>query len=183
MNTAAIGNPSIITELASKYGSSTIAISIEAIKDGGQYFAYTDNGREYTGVEVFSWAKKVEALGAGEIIITSVDNEGTGNGFDTELVCGIYNTVTIPVIAHGGAGPIPNIDEMVNNCKVSGISIASMFHYDLIKKASIADVGTTGEGNIDFLKSGQAFSKFNTMNIKELKKSLSSNGIECRTVG
>src|SRR3989338_7010492 len=86
LNTAAIKNPEIISEASRKFGSSTIVISIEAIRQpDGRYLAYTDNGREYTGVEVLEWAKRVETLGAGEIMLTSVDKEGTGSGYDIEL--------------------------------------------------------------------------------------------------
>src|SRR3990167_373236 len=98
LNTAAIHNPQIIKEAANKFGSSTIVVTIEAIKErDGRYLAYTDNGRQFTGVEV---------LGAGEIIITSVDREGTGEGFDLELTRAISEAVSIPVIAHGGGGKI-----------------------------------------------------------------------------
>jgi len=87
INTAAIKNPEFIKQAAINYGSSTIVIAIEAIKHkNGDYFAYTDNGREYTGKEVVEWAKRVEELGAGEIVLTSVDREGTGEGFDLDLL-------------------------------------------------------------------------------------------------
>ena len=86
INTAAVNNPNFIEEAALRFGSSTIVVSIEAIKDSnGSYYVYTDNGREHTGLEVVEWARKVEKLGAGELVITSVDNEGTGSGFDIEL--------------------------------------------------------------------------------------------------
>jgi len=86
INTAAINNPQIISEAANIFGSSTIVVSIEAIKEkDSRYLAYTDNGRQFTGVEVIEWAKRVESLGAGEIVITSVDRDGTGEGFDLEL--------------------------------------------------------------------------------------------------
>ena len=87
------------------FGSSTIVVAIEAIKESdGRYLAYTDNGREYTGVEVFEWAKKIESLGAGEIVITSVDREGTGEGFDLELITKLSSLVNIPIICNGGGG-------------------------------------------------------------------------------
>ena len=87
LNTAAIKNPQIIAEASRKFGSSTILISIEAIKQpDGRYLAYTDNGREYTGMEVLDWAKRVETLGAGEIMLTSVDREGTG-----QILSGMMN--------------------------------------------------------------------------------------------
>ena len=86
INTAAIKNPNFITEASRAFGSSTIVVAIETIKQpNNSYLAYTDNGREYTGVDAISWAKEVEEHGAGEILLTSIDQEGTGNGFDLEL--------------------------------------------------------------------------------------------------
>jgi imidazole glycerol-phosphate synthase subunit HisF len=97
INTAAIKNPQFIKEASRKFGSSTIVVAIEAIKQpDGKYFAFIDNGREHTGVNVLDWATQVQELGAGEIVITSVDNEGTGNGFDIELTKSIATLVDIP---------------------------------------------------------------------------------------
>ena len=99
LNTAAIRRPELIREAAKRFGSSTIVISIEAIKKSdGRYEAYTDNGREKTGVDVFDWALKAVELGAGEIMITSIDQEGTGHGFDIALTRKIAEAVNIPVI-------------------------------------------------------------------------------------
>ena len=87
INTAAISNPSFISEASRTFGSSTIVIAIEAIKQSqDNYLACTDNGREYTGVDAVTWAKQVEELGAGEILLTSIDKEGTGTGFDLDLI-------------------------------------------------------------------------------------------------
>jgi len=87
LNTAAINNPNLIKEATRMFGSSTIVVAIEAIKgNDGKYLAYTDNGREYTGVEVIEWAKKLDEMRVGEIVLTSVDREGTGEGFDMELI-------------------------------------------------------------------------------------------------
>ncbi len=104
MNTAAIRNPEIISKAAEQFGSSTIVVSIEAKKQAdGTYEAYTDCGREKTHIEVMAWAKKVVDLGAGEIMITSIDNEGTGLGYDYDLVREITQSVPIPVIPGVGA--------------------------------------------------------------------------------
>ena len=107
INTAAINNPGFIDEASRAFGSSTIVIAIEVIKQpDGSFLAYTDNGREYTGVEVIEWAKQVENRGAGEILLTSIDQEGTGTGYDLELIKMVTEVVTIPVIAHGGCGSV-----------------------------------------------------------------------------
>lgn len=105
LNTAVIKNPEFIKQAALKFGSSTIVVAIEAVKQSdGKYLAYTDNGREFTGVDAIKWAEHVAELGAGEIVITSVDREGTGEGYDLDLVKMIATNVSVPVIAHGGAG-------------------------------------------------------------------------------
>src|SRR5205823_1431104 len=99
LNTAAIARPELIREAATKFGSSTIVVSIEAIRKGnGRYEAYTDTGRQKTGVDAYEWAVRAAELGAGEIIITSIDREGTGKGFDLELTRRIAESVSIPVV-------------------------------------------------------------------------------------
>ncbi len=104
INTAGVQNPDFIRQAARKFGSSTIVVSISAIKQpNGKYLAFTDNGREHTGVDVFEWAIHAFKLGAGEILLTSVDREGTGLGYDIELTRRVAESVPIPVIACGGA--------------------------------------------------------------------------------
>ncbi|MCH8902739.1 MAG: imidazole glycerol phosphate synthase subunit HisF [Bacteroidetes bacterium] len=182
INTAALKNPDLIRKSAERFGSSTIVISIELIKEkDNRYFAYTDNGREHTGVEVISWAKQVEELGAGEIILTSVDREGTGDGFDNDLVEKVSKAVTIPVIAHGGAGKMQDVQEIFNS-GADAVSIASMFHYntiDNLKKVSVEEA----EGNVEFLKSKKGFAKVESTSINELKTYLDKQNINCRLNG
>lgn len=180
LNTAAIKNPKIINKASQIFGASTITISIEAIKQSnGTYFAYTDNGREYTGVEVLSWAKKVEMLGAGEILLTSIDKEGTGEGYDLDLTKTISDAVSIPVIACGGAGNMLHIAEVINKGHADAASLASIFHYEFIKKNK-SKSKFEKEGNIEFLKSGKNYSKIETKNIKQIKKYLFNKKINCR---
>lgn len=180
LNTAAINNPQIISEAALKFGSSTIVVSIEAIKESdGRYFAYTDNGREYTGVDVFEWAQKVAELGAGEICITSVDREGTGEGYDIELIKKISHLVDIPVIAHGGAGNKEAVSNLISETDINAVSIASLFHYEYIKNDY--NVGNhQGEGNVEFLKKKTTFHNFQTCTVLELKEYLVSKQLPVR---
>jgi len=182
LNTAALKNPDIIKEASREFGSSTIVISIEAIKQtDGRYLAYTDNGREYTGLEVVGWAKQVEGLGAGEIILTSVDREGTGSGYDIELTRMVSSSVSIPVIACGGAGKIEDIKDVILEAKADAVCIASVIHYDFIKKHFVKNKEMfEKEGNIEYLKSGRSFSKIKTANLIEIKSYLRSKGINCR---
>ena len=187
LNTAAINNPQLIKEASRRFGSSTILISIEAIKNpDGAYEAYTDNGREKTGVEVFEWAKRVEELGAGEIMVTSINQEGTGAGFDLELTRRIAEAVSIPVIACGGAGAVSHIYNVIAQGSADAVSIASILHYNFIKHYSL-EVGTTrfrddfsDEGNIEFLKKKVEFSKIQDSTITEIKQYLIDKRINCR---
>jgi cyclase len=180
INTAAIEDPSLIETAARFYGSSTIVVSIEAIRQpNGTYQAFTDNGRNRTEREVVEWARTAEAIGAGEIVITSVDRDGGGNGFDVPLVNSVCNAVSIPVIAHGGAGKPEHVLELVKNCDVSGVAIASLFHYEFITGNKRLH-GYESEGNIDYLKSGQTLRRVTPVTIRELKSYLRDQGVECR---
>ena len=179
LNTAALKTPELIRETSLSFGSSTIVVSIEAIKQpNGRYLAYTDNGREYTGVDVLEWAQQVDELGAGEIIISSVDKEGTAEGFDIELTKMISESVSVPVIAHGGAGSIKNIIDIIKIGKADAVSISSILHYG-VKDKFIKD-NTNSEGNTEFLKKNIGFSKINPINLIDLKKELIKNNINCR---
>ncbi len=180
INTAAIQRPELIKEASRKFGSSTIVVSIEAIKksDGG-YEAYTDNGREKTGVDVFDWALKVVELGAGEIMLTSIDQEGTGKGFDLELTRKVSESVPIPVIACGGAGKISHINDVITEGKADAVSLASILHYNFVKQYKTED-GFSGEGNTEYIRNRSTFSKIQDTTIMETKEHLTQSGLECR---
>ena len=157
INTAAIKDPNLINDSARVFGSSTIVVAIESSKQfSGKYYAFTDNGREHTGKEVISWAKEVEERGAGEILLTSIDKEGTGLNYDIELINKVVDQVSIPVIVHGGAGNIENLIEVLNKTKVKALSIASMLHYSLVNKIKINEKNFD-EGNLEFLKTNKTF--------------------------
>lgn len=138
INTAAIKDPSLITELANRFGSQCVVLSIEAKKQAvGKWEAYTDNGRESTGLDVVEWAQKAESLGAGEILLTAVDHEGTRKGFDCELTKTISNLVKIPVIASGGYGRDQDLEDIFNDGKADAVAIADAFHY---KRQTVKDI-------------------------------------------
>jgi imidazole glycerol-phosphate synthase subunit HisF len=179
LNTAVVKNPEIIKEAALRYGSSTIVVTIEACKQSnGNYLAYTDNGREFTGLEVVSWAKKMEELGAGEIVITSIDKEGTGMGFDIELVRQISEAVDVPVVAHGGAASAEDVLKVIVEGKADAVMLSSILHYDFIQQYQFEKQGE--EGNVEFLKSGRTFSKIKPTNLQHIKSFLAQNSIDCR---
>lgn len=134
INTAATRRPETITELAEAHGSQCVVLSIEAKQrpDGG-WEAYTDNGREHTGLDVVEWARQGQELGAGEILLTSVDREGTLKGFDVDLVRAVETAVDIPVIASGGMGAAEHIRDVVIDGNADAVAIAHMLHYDKAK--------------------------------------------------
>jgi len=181
INTAAIKRPDFISEAANVFGSSTIVLSIEASKQSnGNYLAFTDNGREHTDKEVISWAREAAELGAGELIITSIDKEGTGLGFDIDLMKKINQQVTIPVIAGGGMGKKADLLDLLNASKVEAISLASVLHYAFIKNKKVNRKDFTTEGNVDFIKSGQKFHNLELLTIPKIKRFLSQSGFLCR---
>ncbi|WP_417319160.1 imidazole glycerol phosphate synthase subunit HisF [Emcibacter sp.] len=132
INTAAVHNPELIGEAALKYGSQCVVASIEAKKSPTGWEAYIDNGREKTGIDVVQWVRRLEDLGAGEILLTSVDMEGTKKGFDVDLVEAVCDTTSVPVIVSGGLGQTKHITNMTERVMPSAISCAGVLHYDLL---------------------------------------------------
>jgi len=130
LNTNAIENPAIIKEITSIFGSQAVTIHIQAKKWDNWYECYTDCGRNRSGKEVIEWAKEVEKLGAGEIILSVIDNDGRKRGFDLELSEKLINAVNIPVVIGSGAGSLEDVLE-VAKLNPSGIAIASLLHYDI----------------------------------------------------
>ena len=183
INTAAIANPQFINEASKTFGSSTIVVALEAIRQpNGDYFAYTDNGREYTGVEIISWAKEIEDRGAGEILLTSIDNDGTGKGFDLDLINKVSSIVKIPVIAHGGAASCNDITNCIKHSNVDAVAVASMLHYSEIKNINkkVGDKMFDDEGNTDFLISNKSYKMFGKESINSIKTHLVQNNLLVR---
>lgn len=138
INTAAIKRPDLIHEVSRRFGSQCIVLSIEAKRTGeGQWEAYTDNGREPTGFDVLQWAVKGAELGAGEILLTSVDREGTRKGFDCELVRAVSTAVSIPVIASGGMGSTEHMIDVVKVGHADAVAMADVLHYDRMQLSQI----------------------------------------------
>ena len=182
LNTAAIGRPELIREAARAFGSSTIVVSIEAIRNSdGTYEAYVDYGRQRTGVDALEWAVQAAELGAGELMVTSINNEGTGKGFDLELTRQIAEAVSIPVIAGGGAGKVSDVHDVVEQGRADAVCLASILHYNYIKYANAADADYSQEGNVEFLRrGGSGFSKIQDATLAEIKTYLMEHGVECR---
>ena len=181
LNTAAIARPELIREASRAFGSSTVVVSIEAIKmPGGNYEAYVDYGRQRTGVNVFEWAVRAVELGAGELVVTSINNEGTGEGFDLDLTRRISESVPVPVIASGGAGRLSDIKTVITEGRADAVALASILHYQFIKENSYQSSEFKTEGNTEFLRKGKTFSKFEGVTLSDIKHYLVKSGIGCR---
>jgi cyclase len=130
VNTGAIANPSLISELASTLGSQAVVVSVQIKKIAtNQWEAYVDNGREKTGLDALEWCRKAEQLGAGELLITSVDRDGTGLGFESDFIAELVSAVSIPVIAGGGGKDPADVIDICRLTKVDAVAVASMLHY------------------------------------------------------
>ncbi len=139
VNTAAIKRPEVISEIAKRFGIQCMVLSIQAKNHGNHWEAYYDNGREHSHLDVIEWAKRGEELGAGEIMLTSVDKEGTAKGFDVELVKAVTDVVTVPVIASGGMGRLEDINPVIQKGHADAVAMAHVLHYNQLSISEIRD--------------------------------------------
>lgn len=183
INTAAVRRPELIREAARSFGSSTIVVGIEVFKHAdGKHEPYINYGRERTGLDATEWAIKAAEMGAGEILLTSINQEGTGNGFDIEFVKHIAQAVRIPVIAHGGAGKLSDIYDVIMLGAADAVSIASMLHYHSMSEVKADENEFSSEGNIEFLRGGETFNKIMPTSLLDVKKHLIDHGVSCRNL-
>jgi cyclase len=129
INTAAVAEPDFVGRAAAKFGSQCIVVAVDAKRTGAGFEIYTHGGRKPTGIEAVGWAKRMTALGAGEILLTSMDRDGTKVGFDLELTRAIADAVPVPVIASGGVGTLDHLVEGVIEGHASAVLAASIFHF------------------------------------------------------
>lgn len=145
VNTAAVANPRLISDIARRFGSQCMVISVEAKHIGpDRWEAYTDNGREKTGLDVVAWVKQAVALGAGEVLLTSVDREGTRKGFDVALLKAVTQEVGVPVIASGGMGKPEHLLDAVQNGGADAVAMADILHYGRATVGDIRSVAMAG---------------------------------------
>lgn len=137
INSAAIKNPKLISEGSIKFGNQCIVVAIDAKKKTNSWNVFINGGRVDTGLDAIEWAKKVEQLGAGEILLTSMDKDGTKTGFDLELTSTISKCVDIPVVASGGVGSLKDFKDGVSLGGASALLAASVFHF---REMTIAEV-------------------------------------------
>ena len=131
INTAALDDPTLITRAAERFGNQCVVVAIDArSRENGTWEVYTHGGRKPTGIDVLEWASKVELLGAGEIMLTSMDRDGTKLGYDIPLTKAVCDIVSIPVIASGGAGNLEHLADAIQQTGCDAVLIASLFHYN-----------------------------------------------------
>lgn len=130
INTGAVRNIQLVTDIASKFGSQCLVGSIEAKRMNDGWGVYVDNGREPTGLDVIEWARRLEEAGIGELLVTSIDQEGTGRGFDVRLVEQLHEMTTRPLIVSGGYGQSKDFDALFRNVRPSAVALAASLHYD-----------------------------------------------------
>jgi len=176
INSAAIEDINFLKKASRIFGSANITVIIQSIKIDDKYFISSSNGREIHKVNPFDWAKKVEDFGAGEIVITSVNKEGLKKGFDLKLIKKISEIVSIPTIAHGGAGSFDDIYKVIKFSKINGVGLGSLLHYETL---NLFPKFMPETGNTDFLNN--IVKKKKTINlISKLKKYLKSKKINVR---
>jgi imidazole glycerol-phosphate synthase subunit HisF len=195
INTAAVHNPDLIKDASRTFGSQCIVLSIEAKRRGpGKWEVWVDYGRQPTGIDVIEWVTRGVELGAGEVFLTSVDNDGMGSGYDSELVKTVTELVPVPVIACGGAGSREDVTRMAVEAKPDAISAASIFHYNYMEPPDSRYMSSNpdglrmgehiDEGNIDFLSTGDCYGLpwelIKPASIPDVKQSLVDSGFACR---
>ena len=175
INSAAIENIDLIKRASKIFGSSTIVSNIECIKINNKYFISKHNGRDIVNINPSLWARKLEDSGIGEIIVTSVNQDGLQEGFDISLTSKIVKNVKVPVIASGGAGSFQNILDVIKLSNVQAVSISSFFHYDICSKFPF---NKSKIGNYHYLESLKK--KKSNNYFKKLKKFLKKKEIDVR---
>ncbi len=131
INSAAVRRPALIGEIAARFGSQAVVVAIDAKSGGGGHVVYVSGGRTATGLDACQWAGEAEQRGAGEILLTSMDRDGTRAGFDCVLTAAVENQVSIPVIASGGAGSVQHFIEVFTSGRADAALAASIFHFDI----------------------------------------------------
>lgn len=171
INTAAINNHKFIDEIIKFFGASTLVVSIEVVEKEKLYFCRKDFGREQTDIELSEWCKKIQDKGVAEIMVTSIDRDGTGKGFDLDIVKILKKEVKIPYILNGGFSKLVHFEEVLNLDIPSGFAVGSVFHYDQLNK--ISDKKNYTDGNFEFLRQKSSYNNFKPLSIKKIKKFLS----------
>ncbi len=178
INSQAIKDKNFIKSSAQVFGSSTIVVSIETMKTDRDYYVFYEYGRINSGIRLLDWIEEIQSKGAGEILLTSISNEGTGQGFDINLLDLVKEKIKVPFLFNGGCGKAKDIYNIYDLKYIDGFVISSLFHYDLIKKVNTLKDNTLG--NLDYLKTELFNQDVCSLSISNLKKELNTNGIQIR---
>ena len=177
INSAAIDNINLLKQASRIFGSANITIIIQSIKVNKKYYISKSSGRDLVKINPIDWAQKVQDYGAGEIILTSVNNEGLKKGFDIDLTNKVTEKVNIPVIAHGGAGSLEDIYKVIKHTNISGVGLASILHYEALNYFPKLKPKV---GNINFLQNFNKVKKKKNL-ISEIKNYLKSKKVKIRS--
>lgn len=182
LNTAAVAEPGFIRQAAETFGASTVVVSIDALRrPDGRYSVLTNYGRDDAGVDAIEWAQRAVSLGAGELLVTSVAREGTGKGFEAELLSQIAQAVTVPVMAGGGAGQLEHIREALQDMASDAVALASCLHYQALSCLDLSGGDYSQEGNTEFLRAvPKTPARIQPLRFAQIKEYLSGHGLMCR---
>ena len=173
LNSAAIKNPQLIDDAVKEFGSSTITIAIEVNLLDKKYEILYNNGRELAHIDLEKWIIECQERGAGEILLTAIHRDGTGQGFDIKLIDQVNKIVKVPLIVQGGAGSTKDIEKIISY-KVDGIVLSSALHYTKIAQKDNTYKDTSSEGNKEFIKNKKTFLNFKNLDIKMIKQIVDS---------
>ena len=180
VNTAAVRRPALLRELAEAVGSQAVVVYVEAKERGGWWECLTDNARERSGQGVLEWIQEAVSLGAGEVLLCSVDRDGTGLGYDLELTRRVSDAVTVPVVALGGAGNPEHCVQVLKEGKADAVAAASLFHYPIVNELNAG--GESPEGNTEFLEGrrGAAHQRRWRGGLREVKEAIAKGEMAVR---
>ncbi len=182
INSAGIKNPSFLREAVQVFGSSTIITSIEIGKIGNDYVLQIYNGREIVPIKLIDWIEEVQNIGVGEINLTCINTEGTGNGFDERLLNLIFDKINTQVTVHGGFGNSNQIIDLYKKYKFDGLILSSMLHYKYVQNLKLIknEIENSSDGNKEFLKNINTPNRVECIKLSKLKKILFNSGIDLR---
>jgi imidazole glycerol-phosphate synthase subunit HisF len=181
INTAAMNDPVFVAKAAERYGSSTIVVHIDAKRQkNGGWNVWTENGREPSNINVVDWAAKVASLGCGEILVTSIDAEGTTAGYDEALLRAVASVVTVPVVACGGAESPSGVARIAQSIDLGAVSVASILHYGVAAKLQSEGYAFGAAGEFQVLAEKRDFSRIVPTTIAEIKASIAAVGVAVR---
>jgi len=148
INTAALARPALVSDLAAHFGSQAVVVQIDAKRVAGGWEAYTDNGRNRTGRDAVAWALEAVERGAGEILLTSIDRDGTRRGMDVELVAAVAPRVPVPVVAGGGLGAVGHLEDALFSGKADAVAVGAALHYDKVTIPDLQQAGRNARGTL-----------------------------------